>query len=53
MLESKNISSYFIIVLAIYNQMNIYEEKIKETHVVEKILCSLKKKFHYVVVTIK
>jgi hypothetical protein len=25
----------------------------KETHVVEKILCSLQKKFHYVMVVIK
>jgi len=39
--------------LAIYNQMKRYEEKIEETRVVEKILRSLQKKFHYMVITIE
>jgi len=41
MLESENILEYFARVLVIYNQMKRYEEKMKETRVVEKILHSL------------
>jgi len=52
-LESKNISEYFARVLAIYNQMKRYGEKMEETRVVEKIICSLQKKFYYVVVVIE
>jgi len=33
--------------------MKRYRKKIKKTHVVDKILCSLQKKFHYVAVVIK
>jgi hypothetical protein len=51
MLESESISDYFAKVLAIYNHMKRYGEK--ETRVAEKILCSLQKKFHYVMVVIK
>ena len=50
MLESENISKYFARVLATYNQIKRYRKKIKETRVVEKIIHSLQKKFHYVVV---
>jgi hypothetical protein len=53
MLESENISKYFARILAILNQMKRYGEKMEETHVVEKILCSLQKKFHHVVVMIE
>jgi hypothetical protein len=53
MLESENISKYFARVLATYNQMKRYRKKIKETRVVEKIIHSLQKKFHYVVVLIE
>jgi hypothetical protein len=53
MLESENISKYFTRVLVIYNQIKRYEEKVEEIRVVEKILRSLQKKFHYVVVTIE
>ena len=53
MLESKNISKYFVRVLAIYNQIKRYGEKMRETYVVEKILRSLQKKFHYMVVPIE
>jgi hypothetical protein len=53
MLESKNISEYFARILAIYNQMKRYRGKMEETRVVEKILRSLQKKFHYVVVAIE
>jgi hypothetical protein len=53
MFESESISYYFAGVLVIYNQMKRYEEKMGETRVVEKILCSLQKKFHYVVITIE
>jgi hypothetical protein len=53
MLESENISEYFTRVLTIYNQMKRYREKMEETRVVEKILRSLQKKFHYVVFMIK
>ena len=53
MLESKNISKYFARVLAIYNQIKRYGEKMRETYVVEKILRSLQKKFHYMVVPIE
>jgi hypothetical protein len=53
MLESKNISEYFAKVLAIYNQMKRYGEKMEETRVVEKILHSQQKKFYYVVVAIE
>jgi len=53
MLESKNISEYFARVLAIYNQMKRYGEKMEETRVVEKIIRSLQKKFHYMVVAIE
>jgi hypothetical protein len=41
MLESENILEYFARVLAIYNQMNRYRERMEETRVVEKILRSL------------
>ena len=47
MLKLKSILDYSIKVLAIYNQMKRYEEKMKKTRVVEKILHSLQKKFHY------
>ena len=53
MLESENISEYFTRILTIYNQIKRYEEKMEETHVVEKIICSLQKKFHYMVVAIE
>ena len=53
MLESENISEYFARVLVIYNQMKRYGEKMEETRVVEKILRSLQKKFHYMMVTIE
>ena len=53
MLKSENISEYFTRVLAIYNQIKRYEEKVKETRMVEKILHLVQKKFHYVVVTIE
>jgi hypothetical protein len=53
MLKQENISEYFTRVLAIYNQMKRYGKKMKKTCVVEKILCSLQKKFHYVVVAIE
>jgi len=53
MLELESILDYFVKILAIYNKMKRYREKIEETHVVENILCLLQKKFHYVVVTIK
>jgi hypothetical protein len=53
MLESENISEYFTRILTIYNQIKRYEEKMEKTHVVEKIICSLQKKFHYVVVAIE
>jgi hypothetical protein len=53
MLESENISEYFARVLAKYNQMKRYKKKMEETYVVEKILRSLQKKFHYVVIAIK
>ena len=53
MFESESISYYFARVLVIYNQMKRYEEKMGETRVVEKILCSLQKKFHYAVITIE
>jgi len=36
MLESKNISEYFARVLAIYNQMKRYREKMEETRVVKR-----------------
>jgi len=41
MLEPKNILEYFARVLAIYNQMKRYWEKMEERRVVEKILYSL------------
>jgi len=53
MLESKNISEYFARALVIYNQMRRYKEKMEETRVVEKILRSLQKKFHYMVIVIE
>jgi hypothetical protein len=53
MLKSDNISKYFARVLAIYNQIKRYEEKMEETRVVEKIIRLLQKKFHYMVVTIE
>jgi hypothetical protein len=53
MLESENILEYFARVLAIYNQMNRYRERMEETRVVEKILRSLQKKFYYVAVVIE
>jgi len=53
MLESENISKYFARVLDIYNHIKRYRKKIKETRVVEKIIRSLQKKFHYVVVLIE
>jgi hypothetical protein len=48
MLESESISDYFTRVLAIYNQIKRYGEKIEETCVVEMIICLLQKKFYYV-----
>jgi hypothetical protein len=51
--ESENISEYFARVLIIYNQMRRYREKIEETHVVKKILLSLQKKFHCMVIAIE
>ena len=53
MLESENISEYFAKILAIYNQIKMYGEKMEETHVVEKILRSLQNKFHYMVIVIE
>ena len=51
--ESENISEYFARVLVIYNQMRRYREKMEETRVVKKILLSLQKKFHYMVIAIE
>jgi hypothetical protein len=53
MLESKNILKYFVRVLTIYNQIKRYGEKMREICVVEKILRSLQKKFHYIMVAIE
>jgi len=53
MLKSKSIPNYFAKVLAIYNQMKRYGEKMEEIHVEEKILRSLQKKFHYMMVAIE
>ena len=53
MLESGNISKYFARILAIYNQIKRYEEKIEETCVVEKFLRLLQKKLYYIVVVIE
>jgi hypothetical protein len=53
MLESKNISEYFTRVLAIYNQMKRYEEKMEKKRVAKNIQRSLQKKLHYVVVIIE
>ena len=53
MLESKNISECFAKVLTIYNQMKRYDEKMEETHMVEKIIRSLQKKLYYMVVAIE
>jgi hypothetical protein len=53
MLESNNILKYFVRVLTIYNQIKRYGEKMRETCVVEKILRSLQKKFHYIMVAIE
>jgi hypothetical protein len=53
MLESNNILKYFVRVLTIYNQIKRYGEKMREICVVEKILRSLQKKFHYIVVAIE
>ena len=39
--------------MTIYNQIKRYKEKIEETYVVEKILHSLQKKFHYIMVAIE
>ena len=51
--KSENISEYFARVLVIYNQIRRYGEKMEETRVVEKILLSLQKKFHYMVIVIE
>jgi hypothetical protein len=53
MFESETISKYFARVLAIYNQIKRYREKMKETYVVEKISRLLQKKFFYMVVAIE
>jgi hypothetical protein len=53
MFESETISKYFARVLAIYNQIKRYREKMKETYVVEKISRLLQKKFYYMVVAIE
>jgi len=53
MLESESISDYFARVLAIFNQMKRYKKKIEEICMVEKILHSLQKRFHYVVAAIE
>jgi hypothetical protein len=37
-LKSENVSEYFASILAIFNQINRYEKKIEETHMVENIL---------------
>ena len=47
MLELENISEYFARILAIYNKIKRYGNKMTETRVVEKM------KFHYVVITIE
>jgi hypothetical protein len=53
MLELENILEYFARVLVIYNQIKRYGKKIEETRVVEEIIRSLQKKFHYVVIVIE
>jgi len=53
MFESENISEYFARLLAMYNQIKRYREKIEETRVIEKILHLLQKKFYYVVIAIE
>jgi DNA relaxase NicK len=53
MLELVNISEYFAGVMAIYNQIKRHGEKMKETYMVEKIICSLQKKFHYMVIAME
>jgi hypothetical protein len=53
MLESENILEYFERVLVIYNQIKRYGEKMEDTRMVEEIICSLQKKFHYMVIVIE
>jgi RNase H-fold protein (predicted Holliday junction resolvase) len=53
MLESENILEYFARVLVIYNQLKRYGEKMEDTRMVEEIICSLQKKFHYMVIVIE
>jgi hypothetical protein len=53
MLESENILEYFARVLVIYNQIKRYGEKMEDTRMVEEIICSLQKKFHYMVIAIE
>ena len=53
MLESENILEYFARVLVIYNQIKRYGEKMEDTRMVEEIICSLQKKFHYMVIVIE
>ena len=44
---------YFERVLVIYNQIKRYGEKMEDTRMVEEIICSLQKKFHYMVIVIE
>lgn len=53
MKSSENIGDYFTRILNLTNLMKAYGEQMQDRLIVQKVMCTLLPKFHYIVVAIE